>query len=305
MSATSNSAQCKVGSIKTSNHILHQFELKENNICVVFNPCYDISFYKLENIHAFDCKKWGKIARRLNDYFVQLGLKIEFLTPPHPITDEELRVVHSQSFIMKMNYCKMTVVRAAEVPLLLCIPMFLIRSKLLTPLKWQTAGTVLAGYVALKHGYAINLGGGFHHCSAESAGGFCMFADITLCIRYLWEQVNNKLKVMIVDLDAHQGNGHERDALSMPERERNRVYILDIFNGSIYPGDEWAKNGIDRMIILKSFTKDDKYLQLLQFHIEEALKEFTPDLILYNAGTDILEGDPLGALSITPEARFA
>ena len=36
-------------------------------------------------------------------------------------------------------------------------------------------------------------------------------------------------------------------------------------------------------------------------NVEGALNEFTPDIIVYNAGTDILDGDPLGTLSISPQ----
>lgn len=67
----------------------------------------------------------------------------------------------------------------------------------------QTGGTVLAGKLALERGWAINVGGGFHHCSGDKGGGFCPYADITLLIRCLVteDRIQN---AMIVDLDAHQ-----------------------------------------------------------------------------------------------------
>lgn len=67
----------------------------------------------------------------------------------------------------------------------------------------QTGGSVLAGKLALERGWAINVGGGFHHCSSERGGGFCPYADITLLVRFL---VDNEMiqNAMIVDLDAHQ-----------------------------------------------------------------------------------------------------
>ncbi len=36
-------------------------------------------------------------------------------------------------------------------------------------------------------------------------------------------------------------------------------------------------------------------------HLEGALNEFEPDILVYNAGTDVLDGDPLGCLSISPQ----
>ena len=61
-----------------------------------------------------------------------------------------------------------------------------------------------AGKLAMERGWAINIGGGFHHCSAHRGGGFCAYADITLTIRFLFNRVPNVKKAMIIDLDAHQ-----------------------------------------------------------------------------------------------------
>ena len=61
-----------------------------------------------------------------------------------------------------------------------------------------------AGKLAVERGWALNLGGGFHHCSADKGGGFCAYADITLCIKFVFEHYRHIEKVMIVDLDAHQ-----------------------------------------------------------------------------------------------------
>ena len=60
-----------------------------------------------------------------------------------------------------------------------------------------------AAKIAVERGWAINLGGGFHHCSANRGGGFCAYADITLALRFLLDRgiIN---RAMIIDLDAHQ-----------------------------------------------------------------------------------------------------
>jgi histone deacetylase 11 len=106
----------------------------------------------------------------------------------------------------------------------------------------QTSGTIMAGRVAMATGWCINLGGGFHHCSGDCGGGFCPYADITLAIRHLIKDFPGVVnKVMIVDLDAHQGNGHERDFIG-----DNNVYITDMYNPRIYPGDTIAKKRINR-----------------------------------------------------------
>lgn len=71
--------------------------------------------------------------------------------------------------------------------------------------RYQVGGSVLAARLAVDHGWAINVGGGFHHCSRGNGGGFCPYADITLLIHRVFEDFGYKIKrVMIVDLDAHQ-----------------------------------------------------------------------------------------------------
>lgn len=154
----------------------------------------------------------------------------------------------------------------------------------------------MAGKLAVDRGWAINVGGGFHHCSSDKGGGFCAYADITLAIKFLFERVQGVSRATIIDLDAHQGNGHERDFMDDP-----RVYIMDAYNRYIYPGDGFAKRAIKRKVELEWGTEDTEYLQKVQTHVEGALNEFKPDIIVYNAGTDILDGDPLGGLAISPQ----
>ncbi|CAJ0929985.1 unnamed protein product [Ranitomeya imitator] len=138
--------------------------------------------------------------------------------------------------------------------------------------------------------------GGFHHCSGDKGGGFCAYADITLSIKFLFERLEGISKATIIDLDAHQGNGHARDFM-----DDKRVYIMDMYNRHIYPGDTLAKQAIKRRIELDWGTEDKEYLEKVETHVKGALNEVTPDVIIYNAGTDILDGDPLGGLSISPQ----
>ncbi|XP_027991117.2 histone deacetylase 11 isoform X3 [Eptesicus fuscus] len=139
-------------------------------------------------------------------------------------------------------------------------------------------------------------GGGFHHCSSDRGGGFCAYADITLAIKFLFERVEGISRATIVDLDAHQGNGHERDFMG-----DQRVYIMDVYNRHIYPGDRFAKQAIRRKVELEWGTEDDEYLDKVERNLKRALQEHPPDVMVYNAGTDILEGDRLGGLSISPQ----
>lgn len=100
---------------------------------------------------------------------------------------------------------------------------------------------------------------------------------------------------MIIDLDAHQGNGHERDFLKDPN-----TYIVDAYHHGIYPGDTLARDAIKKDIKIKPETYDEAYLESL-LQIESCIIEFKPSFILYNAGTDIMHGDPLSGLGISHE----
>ncbi|XP_065264570.1 histone deacetylase 11 [Emys orbicularis] len=279
----------------------------------------------LEKLHPFDAGKWGKVinflkgkkllppwpcSSRKNFYVSWVNWQEEKLIADDLIvqareaTEEDLLVVHTRRYLNKLkNHIlegfqewSFVVATITEIPPVLFLPNFLVQRKVLKPLRTQTGGTIMAGKLAIDRGWAINVGGGFHHCSSDKGGGFCAYADITLAIKFLFERVEGVSKAAIIDLDAHQGNGHERDFM-----DDHRVYIMDVYNRYIYPGDGFAKRAIKRKVELDWGTEDTEYLQKVQTHVEGALNESRPDIIIYNAGTDILDGDPLGGLAISPQ----
>ncbi|KAG0697406.1 Histone deacetylase 11 [Chionoecetes opilio] len=97
-------------------------------------------------------------------------------------------------------------------------------------------------------------------------------------------------------LAAAGGNGHERDFMG-----RKDIYILDMYNKYIYPHDSHAKKAISRQVELFAYTEDEEYLDKVTTHVEGALNEFSPQVVIYNAGTDIMAGDCLGLLSVTKQ----
>ncbi|XP_030276886.1 histone deacetylase 11 isoform X1 [Sparus aurata] len=259
---------------------------------IVYHPDYNITFMGLEKLHPFDAGKWGKVIHFLKEeQFITDGNIVEACEA----TEEDLLVVHSKRYLNRLKW-SLVVATITEIPPLMFLPNFLVQRKVLRPLRTQTGGTIMAGKLAVDRGWAINVGGGFHHCSSDRGGGFCAYADITLAIKFLFERVEGISRATIIDLDAHQGNGHERDFL-----DDKRVFIMDMYNRYIYPGDGYAKRAIKRKVELDWGTEDSEYLQKVELHSEGALNEVRPDIIVYNAGTDILDGDPLGGLSISPQ----
>ncbi|CAB3996862.1 histone deacetylase 11-like isoform X1 [Paramuricea clavata] len=259
---------------------------------IVYSPNYNISFFYLQKLHPFDSEKWGRTVGLLLDSGV---LKNENFIAPVEASEKHLLEVHTQEYLDSLKW-SWKVAAVTEVPPVALLPNFIVQRVLLKPLRLQTGGTVLAGKLAVDRGWAINVGGGFHHCRGDDGGGFCAYADITLSIHFLFKNVQSISKAMIIDLDAHQGNGHERDFIDNPD-----VYIMDVYNSGIYPRDVYAKRAIKKKVELRHGTDDATYLALVESNIKEALSEFHPDIIIYNAGTDVLEGDPLGNLAVTEQ----
>ncbi|MEE6501556.1 hypothetical protein FKM82_004244 [Ascaphus truei] len=259
---------------------------------IVYSADYNITFMGLEKMHPFDSGKWGKVINFLRDATL---ITDDTIVAAREATEDDLLVVHTRRYLSKLKW-SYVVATITEIPPVLVLPNCLVQRKVLKPLRMQTGGTIMAGKLAIDRGWAINIGGGFHHCSSERGGGFCAYADITLAIKFLFERVEGVSKATIIDLDAHQGNGHERDFL-----DDDRVYIMDVYNRYIYPGDGFAKRAIKRKIELDWGTEDAEYLDKVETHVKGALNETRPDVIIYNAGTDILDGDPLGGLAISPQ----
>ncbi|CAH9125440.1 unnamed protein product [Cuscuta epithymum] len=271
------------------------FDVPLSKAPVIYSSSYDIAFLGLEKLHPFDSSKWGRICKFLTEDKV---LEKKQIVEPLEATKDDLLVVHSESYLASLK-SSLNVSMIVEVPPVALLPNWLVQKKVLQPFRKQVGGTVLSAKLAKERGWAINVGGGFHHCSAQKGGGFCAYADITICIQFAFVSLDIS-RVMIIDLDAHQGNGHEIDFAN-----DGRVYILDMYNPGIYPMDLGARRYIDQKVEVQSGTETEAYLSKLDEALEVAQHRFNPELIVYNAGTDILEGDPLGRLKISPEGIAA
>ncbi|KAF8406903.1 hypothetical protein HHK36_006024 [Tetracentron sinense] len=267
------------------------FDVPLIKVPVIYSSSYDIAFLGLEKLHPFDSSKWGRICGFL---FMDRVLDKSRIVEPVEASKDDLLVVHSESYLSSLK-SSLNVSIIIEVPPVALLPNFLVQKKVLYPFRKQVGGTILAAKLAKERGWAINVGGGFHHCSGEKGSGFCAYADISLCIHYAFVRLNIS-RVMIIDLDAHQGNGHERDFSN-----DRRVYILDVYNPEIYPYDYEARRYINQKVEVVSGTSTNEYLKQLDKALEVAGRMFDPELVVYNAGTDILDGDPLGRLKVSPD----
>ena len=278
---------------------------ENKSLPIVYHPRYNVSFPPFDSMHPFDSKKYGKIFTYLvNEVGIDPAV---FNTPKHVISDEDLLEIHSKEYLESLGSSKV-IADIADMQELAWVPNFLLRWRMLTPMRYATQGTVDAAFLAIEHGWAINLAGGYHHAKADESvpESYCVYADIPLAIKKVHEK-HPEWKVLIVDLDAHMGNGHE--VICGPDE---RISILDFYNANIFAADdEEAKKYItynnpidpctkDPMLLKqKPGIKDNEYLALLEEHLSKALEECKPDFIVYNAGTDIFKEDTEGRMSIT------
>jgi len=268
---------------------------------VVYSSGYDIHFMGLEKLHPFDSCKYSRAWRVLADRFGD-RLTANSLNPLQPATIEMLKAVHGDSYLASLRRSGF-VAKSLELASLSFLPIGILDSRVLKPMRLATMGTVMAAEAALEHGIAINLSGGYHHASSDRGGGFCIYSDIAVAIAQL--RLSQKLstvdqttdQVAIVDLDAHQGNGLARIFFDDPN-----VHILDMYNRQIYPQDAMARQRIDCDLPLGSSTDDQDYLGMLKENLPVFLKQIEkPKIVFYNAGTDIYAEDLLGRLKVSEQ----
>lgn len=162
-------------------------------------------------------------------------------------------------------------------------------------------GTVQGSEYALKYGISMNISGGTHHAYTDHGEGFCMIHDQAVASRYLQKKygnnsANNDLsinKILIIDLDVHQGNGTAEIFQNDPS-----VFTFSMHGAGNYP---FKKEQSDLDIAVPDGTGDEEYLKQLKSILPKLIEEQAPDFIFYLSGVDILETDKLGRLNCSVE----
>jgi acetoin utilization deacetylase AcuC-like enzyme len=151
-------------------------------------------------------------------------------------------------------------------------------------------GTVECAFHALKYGASMNIAGGTHHSFTNKGEGFCLLNDIGIAANELLHK-NLVRKILIVDLDVHQGNGTAEIFQNDP-----RVFTFSMHGANNFP---LQKENSDLDIGLPDRTDDSFYLKTLEENLNILLEKVEPDFIFYQSGVDILDTDKLGRLSVT------
>ncbi|MEF2278585.1 histone deacetylase [Deinococcus sp. YIM 134068] len=155
----------------------------------------------------------------------------------------------------------------------------------------SSGATLAAARDALAHGVGLNLGGGTHHAYAGRAEGFSFLNDVVISARWLLDG-GYASRILVLDLDVHQGNG----TASMLAGEA-RTLTVSVHGANNYPFQK-ERSGLD--VALPDGTGDAAYLAALDEQVAPAVAAFRPDFAFFLAGADVLEGDQLGRLALTP-----
>ncbi|WP_242926494.1 histone deacetylase family protein [Pontibacter vulgaris] len=151
-------------------------------------------------------------------------------------------------------------------------------------------GTLQASLFALEYGIGMNIAGGTHHAFTDRGEGFCLLNDIAIAANYLLKYKGIK-KVLVVDLDVHQGNGTAQIFEQEP-----RVYTFSMHCGHNYP---FHKERSDLDIPLADGTDDKTYLAILSDTLPRLLDKLQPEFVFFQSGVDVLATDKLGKLAMT------
>ena len=151
-------------------------------------------------------------------------------------------------------------------------------------------GTVQCAHFALAHGVAMNVAGGTHHAFRDHGEGYCCFNDQAVAANYLLHHALAR-RILIVDLDVHQGNG-----TAAIFRDEPRVFTFSMHGERNYPLRK-ERSSLD--LGLPDGLTDAPYLALLRTTLPRLIDEFQPDFVFYLSGVDVLETDKLGRLSLS------
>ncbi len=244
---------------------------------VAYHPSY---IHAVPSNHRFPMEKYGLIYQQLQyEGLLESG---EFLTPDS-IDLKHVEQVHSPSYLQKLLNldCSPREQRVSG---------FVHNEDLINRELRIMEGTRMCAEAVINGGVALNIAGGTHHAFSDRGEGFCLLNDQAIAAKWLLDQGLFQ-RILIVDLDVHQGNGTAEIFADVPE-----VYTFSMHGGANYP---IHKEKSDRDIDLETFTDDKTYLSKLKSELSRILEEFNPDFLFYQCGVDILESDKLGKLKVT------
>ena len=248
-------------------------------IPVAFDPIYVLP---LPKNHRFPMDKYELLPKQL----IHEGTCFpEDFFSPSSIDDDAVTAIHQKVYVERLKKLELnkSEIRKIGFPI----------SKQLIEREFIIAGGTVSGALkAINEGIAFNIAGGTHHAFSSHGEAFCLLNDQAIAARYLLDKKIVK-KVLIIDLDVHQGNGTAEIF-----QNDDRVYTFSIHGKKNYP---FKKEKSDWDISLEDKTEDKIYLAILEEALPKLFNKVKPDFIFYLSGVDVLESDSLGRLGMSIE----
>jgi acetoin utilization deacetylase AcuC-like enzyme len=232
--------------------------------------------------HRFPMSKYEVLPQQL---LHEGTLRSENFFVPQPLETSRFLAVHQADYWNRLNQLALEPAEIRRIG-------FPLTKELVTREITIANGTIQCSLFALQHGIAMNIAGGTHHAFTYKGEGFCLLNDIAIAARYLLDEGLAK-KILVVDLDVHQGNGTAQIFQKDP-----RVFTFSMHGQNNYP---LHKEQSDLDIGLADFTSDAFYLNTLRVNLANLLTQVNPDFLFFQSGVDILDTDKLGKLSVSRE----
>lgn len=253
---------------------------------IVFSSDYIYGLPTTGEYQTFDILKYKKIRDRL---IQKKALKHRNILRPHPCSYEELRLVHDEKYLKRLQ-------DPQYVSHILKIDIAgLWDNYIMEYYRAVTGGTLMATAYTLSYNKPVfNLGGGYHHAHPDRAEGFCLINDVAISIEKFRrkKQVN---RFMIIDLDYHQGNGN-----LLYFRKDQNVYTFSIHADTWVDVDE----SHNKDILIDHDCDDETYLRILKEELGHTFEYFHPELVFYIAGSDTYEKDTIAGLKLTRQGML-
>ena len=230
--------------------------------------------------HRFPMEKYS----RLRDLVANLP-GIELVEAP-PATDTQILYAHDPSYLIKVIEGKLSAHEQREIG-------FPWSEQMVERSRRSAGATVAAAKTALQEGIAANLAGGTHHAYRDAGSGFCVFNDSAIAARTLQKEISSTLKIAVIDLDVHQGNG----TASILKHD-DSIFTLSMHGENNFP---FQKEESDLDWGLADGCHDDTYLHSLGKCLDQLDSRFKANCLIFLAGADPHEGDRLGRLQLSTE----
>lgn len=246
---------------------------------IAFSPLYCLS---LPDGHRFPMVKYDLIPKQL---LYQGYIQKENLFEPDYIDRDTAALTHCEKYWERLMHLEITPKEMRKIG-------FPLSEELIKRELNICAGTISCCEYAFEYGVSMNVAGGTHHAFYDRGEGFCVLNDMAIAANYLLHR-NKANKILIVDLDVHQGNG----TASLFQAEQ-RVFTFSMHGASNYP---LHKEKSDLDIDLPDLIGDSDYLKLLHQSLTKLFNDIKPDFVFYLSGVDVLAGDKLGRLGLSME----